>query len=136
MHEKLFFTFMHLHSYVSVHPFFCFFCFAYIFVLPYKEDNTHQVVVNFFCLFLYLNYDPFFLDGFSIPLHIKFFFNKTWFLKTPKTFFVFVSLIVEKTTTSAQLIIVLFLKLDFWKKEDDNELHTCHRLFLCMYICL
>jgi hypothetical protein len=36
VHEKLFFTFMHLHSYVSVHPFFCFFCFAYIFVLPYK----------------------------------------------------------------------------------------------------
>jgi hypothetical protein len=106
VHEKILCTFMHLHSYVSVHPFFCFFCFGSIFVLPYKEDNTHQVVVIFFCLFFYLDYDPFFLDGLSIPLHIMFFFNKTWVLKTQKTFFVFVYLIVEKTTTSAQLIIV------------------------------
>jgi len=28
-----------------------------------------------------------------------------------------------------------FLKLDFWKKEDDNKLHTHHCPFLCMSIC-
>jgi hypothetical protein len=111
VHEKILFTFMPLHSYVSVHPFFCFFVFFFLFCIYFcvalqRKQHTSSCC-NYFLSFFYLDYDPFFLDGLSIPLHIVFF-NKTLFLNTQKIVFVFVSLIVEKTTMNAQIIIIFF----------------------------
>jgi len=76
---------MRLCSYVSVNPFFCFICFAPILVLPYKEDNTHQVVIILF-IYLYLDYDPFFLDGLFILLHMTFFIRKLDFWRHKRQF--------------------------------------------------
>lgn len=53
---------------IHTHPFFCFICFASIFVLPCRENNTHQVVIKKNCLFLKLGSWPLFSRGSVYPL--------------------------------------------------------------------